>query len=292
MRNHDLKPLLEEAMKMPEYGNEKQMNVGGLSRVVLTVLILVLLFFMGACSITKVDTGNVGVLTKFGRVTGDVLPEGIHLVDPLNSSNQLSVRTQEQKETASVPSSEGLIMTLEASLLFHLDKEKAADLFQHLGPDYVSKIVEPTLRSAIREATSSHGANALYTGEREQVAKEIETNLSSQLAVRGIVVEKVLLRDIQLPESLKRSIELKQAAEQESLAMQFRLQKEKQEADRKRIEAQGIKDFQTIVAQGITPGLLEWKGIEATEKLATSPNAKVVIVGNQKNGLPLVLGGT
>jgi len=277
---------------MPEYGSEKQMNVGGLSRVVLSVVILVLLFFMGACSITKVDTGNVGVLTKFGRVTGDVLPEGIHLIDPLKSSNQLSVRTQEQKETASVPSSEGLIMTLEASLLFHLDKDKAADVYQRLGADYQIKIVEPTLRSSIREATSSHGANALYTGEREQVAKEIESNLASQLASRGIVVEKVLLRDIQLPEALKRSIELKQSAEQESLAMQFKLQKEKQEADRKRIEAQGIKDFQTIVAQGITPGLLEWKGIEATEKVAASPNSKIVIVGNQKNGLPLVLGGS
>lgn len=277
---------------MPEYINAKAMNVGGLSRVVLFILILVLLFFMGACSITKVDTGNVGVLTKFGRVTGDVLPEGIHLIDPLKSSNQLSVRTQEQKETASVPSSEGLIMTLEASLLFHLDKDKAADVYQRLGADYQIKIVEPTLRSSIREATSSHGANALYTGEREQVAKEIESNLASQLATRGIVVEKVLLRDIQLPEALKRSIELKQSAEQESLAMQFKLQKEKQEADRKRIEAQGIKDFQTIVAQGITPGLLEWKGIEATEKFAASPNSKVVIVGNQKNGLPLVLGGS
>jgi regulator of protease activity HflC (stomatin/prohibitin superfamily) len=255
-------------------------------------LVLVLLFLMGACSVTKVDTGNVAVLTKFGRVTGDVLPEGIHLMDPLKSSNQLSVRTQEQKETASVPSSEGLIMTLEASLLFHLDRDKAADVYQRLGADYVSKVVEPTLRSAIREATSSHGANALYTGEREQVAKEIESNLSSQLASRGVVVEKVLLRDIQLPEALKRSIELKQSAEQESLTMQFRLQKERQEADRKRIEAQGIKDFQTIVAQGITPGLLEWKGIEATEKFAASTNSKVVIVGNQKNGLPLVLGGS
>jgi len=206
---------------MAEYGMQKQINVGGFSRILSTILVLVLLFFMGACSITKVDTGNVGVLTKFGRVTGDVLPEGIHLIDPLKSSNELSVRTQEQKETAAVPSSEGLIMTLEASLLFHLDKEKAADVYQKLGPDYRAKIVEPTMRSAMREATSSHGANALYTGEREQVAKEIESNLASQLSVRGIVVEKVLLRDIQLPESLKRSIELKQAAEQESLAMQF-----------------------------------------------------------------------
>src|SRR5256885_1820795 len=200
-------------MKGSDYINANELNRGGVTKIFGFILALILLFFMGACSITKVDTGHVGILTKFGRVTGDVLPEGIHLIDPLKSSNELSVRTQEQKESASVPSSEGLIMTLEASLLFHLDRDKAADLFQHLGPDYVAKIVEPTLRSAIREATSSHGANALYTGEREQVAKEIETNLSSQLAVRGIVVEKVLLRDIQLPESLKRSIELKQAAE-------------------------------------------------------------------------------
>ena len=277
-------------MPMAGYGNERQFGPGAL-RLAGFIVVLILLLIMGACSVTKVDTGNVGVLTMFGRVTGDVLSEGIHLINPLKSSNELSVRTQEKKETASVPSSEGLMMTLEASLLFHLDRDRAADVYQRLGSDYVMKIVEPTLRSAIREATSSHGANALYTGEREQVAKEIEANLSSQLAARGIAVEKVLLRDIQLPESLKRSIELKQAAEQESLAMQFKLQKEKQEADRKRIEAQGIKDFQTIVAQGITPGLLEWKGIEATEKLATAPNAKVVIVGNQKNGLPLVLGG-
>ena len=279
-------------MAMPQYGNERGFNQPGVTRIAGLILVLVLLFLMGACSVTRVDTGNVAVLTKFGRVTGDVLPEGIHLIDPLKASNQLSVRTQEQKETASVPSSEGLIMTLEASLLFHLDRDKAADVYQRLGADYVSKVVEPTLRSAIREATSSHGANALYTGEREQVAKEIESNLSSQLASRGVVVEKVLLRDIQLPEALKRSIELKQSAEQESLTMQFRLQKEKQEAERKRIEAQGIKDFQTIVAQGITPGLLEWKGIEATEKFAASTNSKVVIVGNQKNGLPLVLGGS
>ena len=278
-------------MQFPQYANERQLGSGVL-RIAGFILVLALLLVMGACSVTKVDTGNVGVLTMFGRVTGDVLSEGIHLINPLKSSNELSVRTQEKKETASVPSSEGLMMTLEASLLFHLDRDRAADVYQRLGSDYVAKIVEPTLRSAIREATSSHGANALYTGEREQVAREIEANLSSQLAARGIAVEKVLLRDIQLPESLKRSIELKQAAEQESLAMQFKLQKEKQEADRKRIEAQGIKDFQTIVAQGITPGLLEWKGIEATEKLATAPNSKVVIVGNQKNGLPLVLGGS
>jgi prohibitin 1 len=151
-------------------------------------------------------------------------------------------------------------------------------------------LVEPNLRAAIRESTASHSANALYTGEREAVAKQIYTQLTDTLGERGILVESVLLRDIQLPATLKSSIESKQQAEQEALAMNFRLQKETQEAQRKRIEAAGIRDFQQIVAQGISPQLLEWKGIEATESLAKSSNSKVVVIGNSKNGLPLILG--
>ena len=124
------------------------------------------------------------------------------------------------------------------------------------------------------------------------VAKQIRDQLTTLLGQRGILVESILLRDIQLPQTLKVSIEAKQQAEQEALAMSFRLQKEKQEAERKRIEAAGIRDFQQIVAQGISPQLLEWKGIEATENLAKSANAKVVVIGNAKNGLPLILGGS
>src|SRR5207249_10747994 len=116
------------------------------------------------------------------------------------------------------------------------------------------------------------------------VAKQVVDQLTTQLNQRGLSVENVLLRDIQLPPTLKASIETKQQAEQEALAMNFRLQKETQEAQRKRIEAQGIRDFQQIVAQGISTQLLEWKGIEATENLAKSANAKVVVIGNSKNG--------
>ena len=172
---------------------------------------------------------------------------------------------------------------------FH-NPDRAADVLKRIGTDFETKIIEPTLRSSIREATASHTANALYTGEREMVANQIFEQLKTQLEPRGVTVEKVLLRDIQLPATLKTSIEAKQQAEQEALAMSFRLQKETQEAQRKRIEAQGIRDFQQIVAQGISPQLLEWKGIEATENLAKSPNAKVVVIGNNKNGLPLILG--
>ena len=254
-------------------------------RIIGAILLLLLLF----SSTTSIPTGNVGVLTLFGRVTGDVLGEGIHLINPLKSVQKLSVQTQSVKESANVPSNEGLILALDTSLLFRLDRNKAAQVYQTVGDNYAEKIVEPTLRAAIRASTSSHTANALYTNARELVQQQIQDELTAQLSLRGVIVEAVLLRDVQLPAMLKGSIEAKQQAEQDALRMSFILQKEKQEAERKRIEAQGIADFQKIVAQGISPQLLEWKGIEATEKLALSNNTKVVVIGNPKNGLPLVL---
>ena len=241
-------------------------------------------------AVTRVESGHVGVLTLFGRVTGEVLPEGMHLINPFKTNNEMSIRTGEIKESASVPSSEGLVMNLDTSLIYHVDPEKAADVYQKIGPRYEEILIEPNLRAAIRESTASHSANALYTGEREMVAKQIRDQLTNSLGIRGFIVESILLRDIQLPATLKASIESKQQAEQEALAMSFRLQKETQEAQRKRIEAQGIRYFQQIVAQGISPQLLEWKGIEATETLAKSPNAKVVVIGSGKNGLPIIMG--
>ncbi len=280
---------------MTDYGfaKGKTIDAGGapIIRGFLVVVVLVLFFILMISSSAQVDAGHVAVLTLFGSVQKDnVLGEGIHFVNPFSVKHQMSAQTQELKEVASVPSSEGLVMDLEASLLFHLNRAKAAEVYQGLGEMYVQKIIEPTLRSAIREATASHTANALYSSEREKVAQEIFATLEKELAPRGIEPEKVLLRDIRLPATLKAAIEAKQQAEQESLAMSFRLQKEKQEADRKRIEAEGIRDFQKTVTAGISEQLLTWKGIEATEKLADSSNTKIVIIGNPKNGLPLVMG--
>lgn len=255
----------------------------GIALVGATLLILLY------ASVAYVPAGNVGVLTLFGRVTGEVLPEGTHLINPFKGNNTMSIRTQELKETASVPSDEGLVMTLDTSLLFRLSPEIAAQVYQKIGPNYVDVIVEPNMRSAIRSVTAAHSASALYTGGREEVAQKIYDELVRQLSSRGIEVQSVLLRDIQLPAMLKTSIEAKQQAEQDALRMTFVLQKEKQEADRKRIEAQGVRDFQQTVSQGISQQLLEWKGIEATEKLADSTNSKVVIIGNTKNGLPLIM---
>ena len=267
---------------MPHFG-----GFGGKFLRLIGVILLVILFFW---SVVSIPTGHVGVLTLFGRVTGETLGEGIHLINPLKSVQKMSIQTQSVKESANTPSNEGLILALDTSLLFHLDRSKAAEVFQKVGSNYAEKIVEPTMRAAIRAATSAHTANALYTNARELVQQQIQDELTAQLAPRGVIVENILLRDVQLPAMLKGSIEAKQQAEQDALRMSFILQKEKQEAERKRIEAQGIADFQKIVAQGISSQLLEWKGIEATEKLAMSSNAKVVVVGNPKNGLPLILG--
>jgi len=255
--------------------------------VVLTVVAVGLLLY---ASLAYVPSGHVGVLTLFGRVTDNVLAEGTHFVNPLLVNHVMSVRTQELQERASVPSQEGLIVTLDTSLLFRLSPERAFEVFRTIGPGYIDIVVAPNLRSAIRSVTASNSANALYTGEREVVAQKIVAELERELEPRGVEVESILLRDVQLPQMLTQSIEAKQQAEQEALRMSFVLQREQQEAERKRIEAAGIADFQRIVAQGISQQLLTWKGIEATEKLANSNNAKVVVIGAGSTGLPLILG--
>ncbi|MBI4469313.1 MAG: prohibitin family protein [Acidobacteria bacterium] len=264
-------------------------STGGIFKKFLTTVAVFFLLILTWASLAYVPAGHIGVLTLFGAVTGKVLPEGTHLANPFAVNNILSVRTQEIKEVASVPSKEGLIITLEASLLFRLDQQHAAQVYQTIGNTYVDTVLNPNFRSAIRGVTSAHSANALYSGEREQVAQAITQELRRGLENRGIIIESVLLRDVQLPLMLKQSIEAKQQAEQDSLRMSFILQKEKQEADRKRIEAQGIADFQRTISAGLSSNLLTWKGIEATEKLANSQNSKVVVIGATKGGLPLIL---
>ena len=242
-------------------------------------------------STSCIGTGHVGVVTMFGRVTGRTLSEGIHIVNPAANVTEMSIKTQEIKERASVPSKEGLIMGLEASILYHLDPAQAATVYQQMGPTFADVLLVPTFRSAIRAITAGNTAASLYSDGREGIALQILEDVRRQVAPRGIIVENVLLRDLQLPESLKHAIEAKQQAQQEAQRMEFVLQREKQEAERKRVEAAGIKDFQDIVSQGISEKLLEWKGIEATMELVKSQNSKVIIVGNAKNGLPLIYSG-
>jgi regulator of protease activity HflC (stomatin/prohibitin superfamily) len=263
----------------------------GVRRGGLLLLGVVVLGLAAVNSVSCVRTGHVGVVTVFGRVTGRTMPEGIHLVNPLSRVHELDIKTQEIKERAMVPSREGLIMGIEASVLYHLQPAQAAEVFQRIGSGYGDVLLVPNFRAAIRAVTAANTASALYSDGREGIASRILSDLQAEVQPRGIVVENVLLRDLQLPDSLKSAIEAKQQAEQDAQRMEFVLQKERQEAERKRVEAGGIKDFQNIVTQGISDKLLEWKGIEATIELSKSQNAKIVVVGNPKNGLPLLFSG-
>lgn len=247
----------------------------------------VILLFLAFSAVKIVPPGNVGVLVLFGKVYG-AIPEGLHFVNPLVSMQLMSVRTQEVFEHAEAPSKEGLNVVLEVSCLYHLIPEDAPRVYRQVGPRYQEIVVKPQFRSAIRGITVRHEAKDLYTSSREMITNEIYEDLAGDLRKRGVEVEKILLRRIQLPKAIEEAINAKLAADQEAQRMRFILDKEKQEAERKRIEAQGIQDFQRIVSQGISDQLLRWKGIEATEKLASSSNAKVVIVGG-KDGLPLIL---
>lgn len=239
-------------------------------------------------SITVVPAGHVGVVDFFGRVSDKTLKPGINFVNPLAKVIKMSIKTKELKETANVPSKEGLIVKLDVSVLFHLNPEKANEVYKTIGTNYVDIILRPQFRSIIRTVTAGYESKALYTSEREKLVMNIKDGLEKEVAPRGIVIENTPLRNIELPAKLAEAIEEKLKADQESQRMQFVLQKEKLEAERKRIEAQGIADFQRIVTKGISEQLLRWKGIEATEKLANSNNTKIVIIGG-KDGLPIIL---
>ena len=261
----------------------------GAVRVFLVVVVLFVLFLI-ANPIKVVPAGHVGVKNFFGKVSPTVLAPGINVVFPGTRVIPFTIQTQELKETADVPSQEGLIMDLECSLLYRLEPARAAELYKTVGRDYRSVVVEPQLRSALREITASYEAKALYSAQREKLSNEIFALFTRLTKDRGIVTDAVLLRKVGLPPVVANAIQEKLRREQEAEQMKFVLQKEQQEAERKRIEAQGIADFQKIVASGISAQLLEWKGIEATEKLAMSQNTKVVVIGNSKSGLPIILG--
>jgi regulator of protease activity HflC (stomatin/prohibitin superfamily) len=239
-------------------------------------------------SIISIPAGHVGLKDFFGKVSDTTLPAGIHLVNPLLNIREMDVRTQEITESATVPSKEGLNLRLDVSILYRLEAENAAGVYKTIGMNFANVFIITQLRAKVRGATTAYEAKALYTSQRKVLADGIFAELHPIFEERGIRLEQVLLRSVTLPNLLAQAIEEKLQAEQEAERMQFILQREEQEAQRKKIEAQGISDFQQIVSASINDNLLRWKGIEATEKLASSPNAKVVVVGG-KDGLPLIL---
>ncbi|GAX74392.1 hypothetical protein CEUSTIGMA_g1840.t1 [Chlamydomonas eustigma] len=262
-----------------------RLNMGWLIPIGVSALVLLI-----GWPIVSVPAGHTAVVDFYGHAFHSTLRSGVQFKMPFAHIYMFSLKTQLLEVDLNVPTNEGLVVSVDASVLYHIKHTAVRDIYTTVGIQFTDVLLKPEVHSTIRSLTSRVAAKALYSAGRDELSDGITKQLNEKLNPRGIEVEQILLRKVVLPPLVTTAIEEKLKAEQESQRMEFILTKEKQEAERKRIEAQGIADFQKIVSQGISPQLLEWKGIEATEKLAASRNTKVIVVGSQKNGLPLILG--
>jgi regulator of protease activity HflC (stomatin/prohibitin superfamily) len=257
-----------------------------------TRLALGALLVLATTGCYRIDSGHAGVLwTLLGGTQPDVLREGVHVVPPWNRVTVYPVRTQDRKEDLHILTNNGLSVAIEASIRFRPILEQLPRLHVEIGPTYYDTILAPVLRSEARKVGGRYSPEEIYSTKREAVEGEIFEETTKALEGKPLEVEAILVRDVDLPKAIKDAIMGKLEEEQKALKMEFTLNRERQEAERKRIEAKGISDFQNIVTQGITDQLLRWKGIEATEKLSLSPNAKVVVIGSGRDGMPIILGG-
>ncbi|HEY9850242.1 MAG TPA: prohibitin family protein [Leptolyngbyaceae cyanobacterium] len=235
-----------------------------------------------------VPAGNVGVVDTFGNVSDNTLSPGVHLVNPFTKVIKFSTRLKDVKENVDASSQEGLSLNLDVSLQYKLDPQKAAQVYKNIGFDETDLVIS-RFRSTTRALTAQYPASAIYSTKRQEIARQLDQQLSQQLPNLGFVVEETLLRNVKMPDELQAAIQEKLKAEQESQQMAFVLQKERQEAQRKLIEAKGIADSQKVISQGLNSNLLQLRAIEATEKLAQSPNSKIILVGSGQGGLPILL---
>ncbi|MFA6086439.1 prohibitin family protein [Mucilaginibacter sp.] len=280
--------------RSPEPGS----RFGGIIRLVgIAVVALGLLF-----SVFKViEPGKVGVQVLFGKVQDNVLESGLHIINPVVDVVPFNVQTQNYTMSAvhsegevqgddaiRVLSSDGLEVTIDLSVLYKVSPFKAPFIMQNIGLDYVDKIVRTVARTAIRDNAVNYAAVDLYSIKRQEFQDKINRTISLSFAKRGLELQQILIRNISLPASVKASIESKINAEQEAQKMQFVLQKERQEADRKRVEAQGIADYQKILSTGLSDKQLQYETIKAQKEIALSPNTKVIIIGNGKSN-PIML---
>ena len=250
--------------------------------------ISVVLLIAGLCSVffldcfVTVDAGTIGVQNTFGAVSPDEFTMGLHIKNPFTDVILYSIKTIELQEASSVPSKEGLIVDLDVSILFKIIPSEADNIYKNIGPYYIDVVVVPQLRSFIREVTAKYEAKALYTVGRENITVDIFDLLQPLLVQRGIVLEKVLLRDLGLPSTVTTAIEQKLKSEQEAQQMLFVLQKETLEAQRKVIEAKGIAEAQSIINRNLTVPYLQWYWIQ---NLKHHNNTIYIPIGN--NGLPI-----
>jgi regulator of protease activity HflC (stomatin/prohibitin superfamily) len=262
------------------------------------VLVIVLGLF--SSMFKQIDAGRVGVQSLYGNVENDILSSGLHVINPLLDVTEFDIQTQnytmsavhsegaqEGDDAIRVLSNDGLEVVIDLTVLYRISPESAPKIFKQIGVNYNDKIVRPVTRTRIRDNAVYYDAVALYSTKRNEFQQRIFTSIENDFKSRGLILEQLLIRNINLPASVKTTIESKINAEQEAQKMQFVLQKEKQEAERKRVEAQGIADYQRIISMGLTDKQLQYEQIKAQKELAASPNTKIIFMG--KGSAPVIL---
>tara|TARA_B100000614_G_scaffold260911_1_gene289019 strand:- start:182 stop:1000 length:819 start_codon:yes stop_codon:yes gene_type:complete len=220
-----------------------------------------------------------------------IYDQGFKIVAPWDDLIIYDVKIQETFEKMEVLSKNGLSIKIDLSFRYNPVQEKIGYLHDEIGKDYLDRIIKPEIRSVTREVIGNYLPEELYSTKREAIEDEIESLTKSKVESKYLFLDAILIRDVTLPQTLRTAIEQKLKQEQEALEYDFKIQKAQKEAERKEIEAKGIAEFQKIVTRTITPQLLKWKGVEATQEIAKSPNTKVVVVGNGDGDLPIILGG-
>lgn len=238
-------------------------------------------------SCVTIREGEVGVKRKLGKYANTPYTSGLKAYNPFISRViRISTQTENLEVGLNIPSKEGLTIKSEVSILYNIDRKKVPDLLRNIGVDYETNVILPVFRSAVADVSSRFYARDMHTGERATIEKAIQEQMMFLLDGKGIEVEAVLLKSIQLPRSLANAIEAKLEAEQQAQQMEFVIQRSQQQAEQKRVEAEGIRDAQLIIAEGLNAKILQFKSIEAFQELAKSPNAKIIITDGD---LPMIM---
>jgi regulator of protease activity HflC (stomatin/prohibitin superfamily) len=291
--------IIFSAITVIAKNNVAAAKFAGAGRIV--VLLFILLGSSGAC-VKQIDAGEIGVKKLFGSIQNDVLNSGLHFINPLLDVTRLDVKTQNYTmsgvhdegnkagdDAIRVLTSDGLEVTIDLTVLYRVVAADAPRLLRETGDDYRDKIVRPITRTKIRDNAVYYQAVDLFGSKRDEFQQRIYKSIEDDFKKRGLMLEQLLVRNITLPNSVKASIESKINAEQDAKKMEFVLLKEKQEAERKRVEAQGIADYQKIINTGLTDQQLQYEQIKAMKELALSANAKVIVMG--KGNTPLIIDG-
>ena len=279
---------------MAQYDQQQPIDIKKLRPLIIGGVVVVFFLLFGSKMTVTIDSGEAGVLFRTfdgGVDTEQTYGEGFHLMAPWNKMYIYEVRQQAASEKMSVLSSNGLEITLDVTLWFEPKYSQLGLLHQEKGTEYSLRVVKPAIGAATKSVIGRYTPEEIYSTKRDIIQTEIEEETSKILVEQYVQLNEVLVKDVTLPPTIKNAIETKLKQEQESLEYKFKIEKATKEAERQRIDAEGKAAANKILSESLTDKILKEKGIEATLELAKSPNAKTIVIGSGKDGLPLILGG-